>query len=160
MAKVKVKEIISEISKEFLKENGLELYHVEFLKEGKEKFLRIYIDKLQGEEESYISTDDCELVSRFLSEKLDEIDPIEENYYLEVSSPGIDRVLFSDKHYEKYVGRDVEVSLYQSIEGKKLIRGKLMGLQEGKLRILIDEASEELEIDMKKVSKTRLAVIF
>lgn len=159
MAKIKIKEIVADISEEFLKKQGLELYHVEFVKEGKDWFLRVYIDK-DSETEAYVSTDDCELVSRFLSEKLDEADPIEQNYYLEVSSPGMDRTLFSERHYEKYKGREVEVSLYQSIEGEKMLTGKLLGLSEGKLKIIRNSDSKEWEIDIDKVSKTRLAVIF
>ena len=75
MAKKKITELIEEISEEFLRENRLELYFCEFVKEGKDWFLRVYIDKAEAGRDDYVSTDDCELVSRFLSEKLDEIDP-------------------------------------------------------------------------------------
>ncbi|MBR1993470.1 MAG: ribosome maturation factor RimP, partial [Firmicutes bacterium] len=71
---------------DFLAAEGYELYNIEFVKEGKDWFLRVYVDMASGE--GYIGTEDCEKVSRFLSEKLDEEDPIEQNYYLEVSSPG------------------------------------------------------------------------
>ena len=101
MAKKKITEIVEEITAEFLAENGLELYNSEFVKEGKDWFLRLYIDRLTGEDtaeaeeenEQYVSTDDCEKVSRYLSDELDRLDPIEQNYYLEVSSPGLDREL-------------------------------------------------------------------
>ena len=93
MAKKKIKDIVAEELEDFLKENGYELYNVEFVKEGKDWFLRVYIDKVPAadapEEENYISTDDCETISRYLSERLDETDPIPQNYYLEVSSPGL-----------------------------------------------------------------------
>ena len=69
MAKVKVKDLVEELVMPFLEENGMELYNVEFVKEAKDWFLRIYIDKQESPEETFISTDDCELVSRFLSEK-------------------------------------------------------------------------------------------
>ena len=83
--------MIEEIGAGFLEESGLELYNVEFVKEGRDWFLRVYIDKLSPSEEEYVSTDDCEKVSRFLSDQLDRLDLIEQNYYLEVSSPGMDR---------------------------------------------------------------------
>ena len=99
MAKKKITEIVEEITAEFLAENGLELYNSEFVKEGKDWFLRLYIDRLPDEDtseaeeenEQYVSTDDCEKVSRYLSDELDRLDPIEQNYYLEVSSPRLDR---------------------------------------------------------------------
>src|SRR5665647_1827241 len=82
MAKKKIKDIIAELLEGFLEENGYELYNVEFVKEVKDWFLRVYLDKLPvGGEEQYISIEDCEKVSRYLSEKMDEIDPIEQNYY-------------------------------------------------------------------------------
>ena len=96
MAEVKITELAETILSEFLSQNKLELYNVEFVKEGKDRFLRVYIDKAQDAEDEYVDTDDCELVSRYLSEKLDEEDPIEDNYYLEVSSPGLERTLFRD----------------------------------------------------------------
>ena len=73
----------------------------------------------------YISTEDCEKVSRFLSEKLDEADPIEQNYYLEVSSPGMDRPLIRPEHYARYVGEEVEIRLYKAVDGVKNIQGVL-----------------------------------
>ena len=83
MAKKKISELVKELTGDFLLENGLELYHCEFVKEGRDWFLRVYIDK--HDPDSYVSTDDCEMVSRFLSDRLDEEDPIAQNYYLEVS---------------------------------------------------------------------------
>ncbi len=92
MAKKKISELVKELTGDFLLENGLELYHCEFVKEGRDWFLRVYIDK--HDPDSYVSTDYCEMVSRFLSDRLDEEDPIAQNYYLEVSSPGMDRILY------------------------------------------------------------------
>ena len=86
MAKIRIKELVAEELAGFLGENGLELYNVEFIKEGKDWFLRVYIDRTD-DSSGGISTDDCEKVSRYLSARLDELDPIEQNYYLEVSSP-------------------------------------------------------------------------
>ena len=158
MAKNRIKDLIEEELSEFLSENGYELYNVEFIKEGKDWFLRVYIDRTD-ESAGGISTDDCEKVSRYLSEKLDELDPIEQNYYLEVSSPGMDRALIKDSDYIKYAGRFVDIALYQGLNGKKAYFGKLVGIQDGNL-VILDEKENRIEIPMEKVAKTKLAVIF
>lgn len=157
MAKINTRALVSEMSADFLAEHNLELYNVEFQKEGKDWFLRVYIDKSEGTE-GYISTDDCELVSRFLSEKLDEADPIEQNYYLEVSSPGMDRALITEEHYRRYAGQLVDVKLYSGIGGKKNYQGILKGLNENILTI--EENGKTVELPFDKVAKTNLAVIF
>ncbi len=158
MAKNRIKDLIAETLAEFLETNGYELYNVEFLKEGKDWFLRVYIDHAD-DSQGGISTDDCEKVSRYLSERLDETDPIEQNYYLEVSSPGMDRALIKDSDYVRYAGQFVDVALYQSIDGKKTFFGKLFGIQDGNL-VIIDDKDNKIEIPMEKVAKTKLAVIF
>ena len=159
MAKKKIKDIIEEAAADFMKDNGLEFYNVEFLKEGRDWFLRVYIDKAESGEESYVDTDDCEKVSRFLSEKLDELDPIEQNYYLEVSSPGLDRELLTPEHYERFSGRQVEVKLYRGVDGKKLYEGVLLGLFDGNVVINV-ENDKELMFPLDQVAKTNLAVVF
>ena len=83
MAKKKIKDQVSDILAGYLEENGLELWNVEFVKEARDWFLRVYVDKKPGAEQEYVSIEECENVSRFLSEALDEQDPIEQNYYLE-----------------------------------------------------------------------------
>ena len=165
MAKKKITEIVEEITADFLAENGLELYNSEFVKEGKDWFLRVYIDRQQGEEtedkeEVYVSTDDCEKVSRFLSEELDRLDPIEQNYYLEVSSPGLDRELIKEKDFIRFCGRLVDISLYKAIDGKKTYQGILKGLTEDNSIVITDEKEEEIEFPREQVAKARLAVIF
>lgn len=158
MAKINIRALVAEMSADFLAEHKLELYNVEFQKEGKDWFLRVYIDKPEGTE-GYISTDDCELVSRFLSDKLDEADPIEQNYYLEVSSPGMDRALITEDHYRRYTGQLVDVKLYSGINGKKTYQGILKGLNENILTIE-EENGKTVELPFDKVTKTNLAVIF
>lgn len=158
MAKVKIKELVAEELEGFLAKNGYELYNVEFLKEGKDWFLRVYIDRLEDSADG-IGTDDCEKVSKYLSARLDELDPIEQNYYLEVSSPGMDRALLKEKDYDRFAGRLVDVLLYQAIDGKKKFFGKLEGLKDGNL-IIIDEKEKRIEIPFDKIAKTKLAVIF
>ena len=165
MAKKKITEIVEEITADFLAENGLELYNSEFVKEGKDWFLRVYIDRQQEEEtedkeEVYVSTDDCEKVSRFLSEELDRLDPIEQNYYLEVSSPGLDRELIKEKDFIRFCGRLGDISLYKAIDGKKTYQGILKGLTEDNSIVITDEKEEEIEFPREQVAKARLAVIF
>ncbi|MGX8773877.1 MAG: ribosome maturation factor RimP [Bacillota bacterium] len=143
MAKKKITDVVAELAGDFLAENGYELYNTEFVKEGRDWFLRVYIDKAPAEdakaagpqsdeeaEPQYVSTEDCEKVSRFLSEKLDEADPIEQNYYLEVSSPGMDRPLLRPEHFARYVGEEVEIRLYKAIDGVKNIQGVLESFDE------------------------------
>ena len=166
MAKKKITEIVEEIAADFLGQNGLELYNSEFVKEGKDWFLRVYIDKLPKEgadgnvEEEYVSTDDCESVSRFLSAELDRLDPIEQNYYLEVSSPGLDRALLKEKDFIRFCGHMVDISLYKAVNGKKAYQGTLKGLTDDNKIVITDEKGEEIEFPREQVAKTRLAVIF
>ncbi|MGF6376216.1 ribosome maturation factor RimP [Clostridiales Family XIII bacterium PM5-7] len=159
MTKKKIKEIVEEISSSFLAENQLILYNVEFAKEGKDWFLRVYIDKSDDAESAYVGTEDCEITSRFLSEQLDELDPIEQNYYLEVSSPGMDRQLTEPWHYDRYVGQLVEVKLYKSVDGKKVLEGTLVGLIDDHV-VIKDENDKEMMFPQDQVAKTNLAVVF
>ncbi|MCQ2550599.1 MAG: ribosome maturation factor RimP [Clostridia bacterium] len=153
MAKVKITTQVSDLLAPFLEENGLELYDVEFVKEGRDWFLRVYIDK-----DDYVDTDDCELVSRFLSEKLDEEDPIEQNYYLEVSSPGMDRAIRNEAEYQKYSGRVVDVKLYSQVDGQKEFQGTLKGLVDG--QVIIEDEKGSHSFPLEAISKTKLAVLF
>lgn len=154
MSKKRTVEIVSDISMPIVEEHGLELVDVEYIKEGPHWFLRLYIDKDGG-----IGLDDCQRISEKVSKKLDEIDPIETNYYLEVSSPGIDRPLKKESDFEKYKGKEVEVSLYAPYEGKKMLQGELVGLIDNKI-VIKDENDNVIELEKSKVSKTKLAIIF
>lgn len=158
MGKKKVTEMVEDVLSDFLIENGYELYNTEYVKEGKDWFLRVYIDRPEEKEALGIGTDDCELVSRYLSDKLDSMDPIEQNYYLEVSSPGMDRVLLRDKDFKRYTGKAVVVNLYSAFQGKKIISGTLLGRTDKMLSIR-DEDGNDLMIPTEQVAKTRLEVI-
>lgn len=157
MAKKKITVIAEELLVDFLAEEGYELYNSEFIKEGKDWFLRIYIDK--PEEQGYIGTEDCEKVSRFLSQQLDEADPIEQNYYLEVSSPGMDRELLKPQHYERYTGKEVEIKLYKGKDGVKNIQGVLNGIEDDVIKVT-DHDDKEWTLKLDEIAKTKLAVIF
>lgn len=131
-------------------ELSYELYHLEYVREGNDNYLRIYIDKENGG----ISLEDCEKVSRAVSDMLDAEDPINEGYYLEVSSPGIERTLYTDRHLEKYTGSNVLVKLSGILNGKKKFEGELLGFSSEELRIKNEE--EEISIPRNKVSKVNL----
>ena len=157
MAKKKITEIAAEMMADFLAAEGYELYNIEFVKEGKDWFLRVYVDMASGD--GYIGTEDCEKVSRFLSEKLDEEDPIEQNYYLEVSSPGMDRPLLTKAHYERYVGSEVEIRLYKGKDGIKNIQGVLDSI-EGETVTVTDHDNKKWDLELAEIAKANLAVIF
>ena len=146
----KVEEMVTAITDE----KGFETVDVEYVKEAGQFYLRVYVDKEGG-----ISLNECEEVSRALSPKLDEDDFIEENYYLEVSSPGIDRALKRDKEFVKYKGRDVEIKLYKAIDGVKQFEGELVGLdEENNIVVIIN--NEEVKFNRKDVAIIRLAIKF
>lgn len=154
---MQVKDIIKrveEVVQPFIDENGFELVEVEFVKEGPNHYLRLYVDKDGG-----FSINDCELVSRFVEGKLEAEDFIEQAYILEVSSPGIDRVLKKDFEYTKYKGKDVDVKLFKPIDKVKEFSGSLVGLIDGKI-VITTENGEELSFDKKDVSTCRLSVKF
>ena len=135
-------------------EKGLELVDLEFVKEGVNWYLRVYIDKDGG-----VNIDDCEAVSRALEVKLDEKDPIEQAYILEVSSPGIDRPLKKDADFVKYQGEIIDVKLYKAQDGSKQYQGKLLGLENGVLSIE-EENGTIVKFEQKDIASVRLAVIF
>ena len=114
----KVVSLVEDLTEDFLKENDLMLWDCEFVKEGRDWFLRVYVDRTDGE---YVSTDDCEKVSQFLSDAMDERDPIEQNYYLEVSSPGMDRELIKPEHFAACLGQEVEVRTYVPIKREAVL---------------------------------------
>ena len=134
--------------------NNLELVDLEFVKEGVNWYLRVYIDKDGG-----VNIDDCEAVSRALEAKLDEKDPIEQAYILEVSSPGIDRPLKKEADFVKYQGEIIDVKLYKAVNGSKQYQGKLLGLENGVLSIE-EENGNVVTFEHKDTASVRLAVIF
>ncbi len=159
MAKKKTGELIAEWLEEFGAENGYELARTEYVKEGGQRYLRVYVDKLEDGGYGVMGTDDCETVSRYLSDKLDEADPIKENYVLEVSSPGMDRPLLTEKDFKRFMGSVVEVKLYEAIDGRKLLTGELTGYKDGEITIK-DEKGKEIILPKGRAAKVNLAVIF
>ncbi len=131
-----------------------EIVDVEFVKEGPAYYLRIYIDKEGG-----ITIDDCQKTSRAIEEVLDQKDPIEVPYILEVSSPGLDRILKKDKDFERFQGHVVDVKLYEAINKQKHLQGELIAKNADTLTIT-DEDGTEIAIPVKNVAVVRLAILF
>ncbi|MBU3159242.1 ribosome maturation factor RimP [Clostridium frigoris] len=124
---------LRKIALPIVEKNNCELYHLEYVKEAGENYLRIYIDSSSG-----ISLEDCEKTSRGISEILDVEDPITDSYCLEVSSPGIERILYDDNHLKKYIGQNVLVNLKNLYEGTKKLEGELVGFSDVQIEIQYD----------------------
>ncbi len=133
--------------------NGVSIYDVEYVKEGSDYYLRAYIDKPEG-----VSIQDCENVSRALSDELDRVDPIPDAYILEVSSPGLGRALKKDKHLQAAVGMEVEVKLFKPVEGSREYSGILERFDAGS--IVIRQGEAERAFDRSDVAQIRLAFDF
>jgi ribosome maturation factor RimP len=153
----KVTEIVEKMVNPILEELQLELVDIEYVKEGPNWFLRVYIDKDSG-----VDIDECAAVSEKLSEKLDEVDPITDNYFLEVSSPGAERPLKKDKDFEKAIGKNVFIKTYAPIDNEKTFEGILLSFDGIKLivEIKIKTRKKKVEIPYDKVANARLAVTF
>jgi len=140
---------LRKIALPIVEQNNCELYHLEYVKEAGENFLRIYIDNANG-----ISLENCEKVSRATSEILDIEDPITDSYCLEVSSPGIERILYDDNHLEKYIGQNVLVNLNSLYEGTKKLEGNLLGFSDMQIEIQYD--GNNISIPREKISIVNL----
>ena len=127
---------------------GYELYDVEYVKEGKNYFLRVYIDSKKG-----ISLEDCEKVSNEINSLLDEANIISEQYFLEVSSPGIERNLRKEKHLQDNIGKEIEIKLFKKDEnGNKSYRGILKSFNDNKITI---DVTKEIAIERKHIAQIK-----
>jgi len=127
---------------------GLDLWGVELLQQGKYSLLRIYIEREEG-----VTIEDCEKVSRQVSALLDVEDPIAGEYTLEVSSPGMDRPLFSIEHYLKYVGSEVDLKLRRPINGRRKFKGQIIKISGDIVGLLVEGSEYSLEFsDIEKAS--------
>lgn len=147
-----VEEFVSEVVETIIESTELELVDVEYVHE-REWYLRVFLDKEGG-----IDLDDCQMVSEKLSEVLDAKDPIKENYLLEVSSPGLDRVLKKEKDFIRYNGRDVDIQLFKPIDGKKQYTGSLQGYSDEV--ITIQEQEERIDLERAAIAQIRLHLDF
>lgn len=143
--------------KPILSEKNLELVDIEYVKEGSNWFLRVYIDKVGG-----IDITECGEVSELLSERLDEVDPIKEAYFLEVSSPGAERPLKTKDDFHKYLQENIYVKLYEPIEGTKEYEGILKEFSNDIVTIEYKVKTQKklVEIPYDKIAKARLAILF
>lgn len=148
-------EQIRRILDPILESMGLSLWEMELQKQGPQLLLRIYIDRELGG----VTLNDCETVSRDLAAVLDVEDIIPRAYTLEVSSPGLDRTLSKPEHFVRFTGSMVKIKTYQPMNGRKVFRGKLLGLVEGTVTMEL-EAGTVLEIPMINIAKASLEVEF
>ena len=148
---VKVTDIVREIAEPIVQAQGLSLWDVEYVREGGEWFLRIYIDRPEG-----VDIDDCEAVSRAMDPILDERDPIPDSYHFEVCSAGLERTLKTPDHFAAFLGAEVLVKLYKPRDGIKEFPGTLLGYEDGRVSIRFGE--QTLTFEASEVALVRLRV--
>ena len=141
---------VTEIITPYAEELGLDIWDVRFAKEGTDWYLRIFIDKKGG-----ISIDDCVNLTHAVTKPLDEADPISQSYTLEVSSPGVERELTADKHFEKYIGANVMVRLIRPVNNVRDFAGKLVSYNSGEITLSLADG-EELKVNKKDTSYVKL----
>ena len=150
---LKVIDQVAQFAKPIVEEKGCKLWDVEYVREGSERFLRIYIDKEGG-----IDIEDCEAVHRAIDPVLDEKDPIAESYHFEVCSAGLERALIRPSDFEQFMGSPVLVKLYRPRNGLKEIPGFLRGYEDG--RITLEAGKETITFEKSEVALCRLRVEF
>ena len=150
---MKITDQVTEFAKPVVESFGCSLWDVEYVREGSERFLRIYIDKDGG-----VDIDDCEKIHRALDPILDEKDPIPESYHFEVSSAGLERALKRPGDFERFMGSPVLVKLYRPRNGLKEIPGILRGYEDGK--VTVEAGKETITFEKSQVALVRLRVEF
>lgn len=149
-------EKIRELTLSIVQEEGLELFHLEFKRYGHRWFLRVYLDREGG-----INLNDCEVVSKRLSAKLDEEDFIPYRYTLEVSSPGLDRPLLSEGDYEKFKGKCVRIKTLEAIDGQRNFKGRLANYADGIVTLEMEIKKNEVKsvlIPYRAIAKAKLEI--
>ena len=150
----KITDLTAQLARPVVEANGCSLWDVEYVKEAGSWYLRVYIDKETG-----VSIDDCEAVSRVLSDLLDEADPIESSYVFEVGSAGLERQLKRPSDFARFMGSPVLVKTYQNRDGRKEFAGKLAGYEDG--AVLLDMGgAEPVRFEKNEVALVRLRVEF
>jgi ribosome maturation factor RimP len=150
----KVTELTAELALPLVEQAGCTLWDVEYVREAGTWFLRVFIDADGG-----VNINQCEAVSRPLSDLLDEQDPIEGSYVLEVGSAGADRALKKPEHFEKCMGQEIEIRLYRPKDGRKEFHGTLTGYENGNVTIT-DKEGQEVSFEKKEIGRVRLYVEF
>ncbi len=148
---MKVTELVAQFALPIVRAQGCSLWDVEYVREGGEWFLRLYIDKEGG-----VDISDCEAISRAVDPILDERDPIPESYHFEVCSAGLERTLKTPEHFAAFLGADVLVRLYRPRDGAREFAGTLTGYEAG--NVTIEQAGTEITFDKSEVALVRLRV--
>ena len=149
MALNSIESKVEELLKPIIVNLGYDLYDVIYEKEGKDYYLRIVIDKSEG-----IDINDCETVNNAINDILDEADYIKEQYFLEVSSPGLERLLRKDKHFESQIGNEIKVKLFKPIDKQKELIGTLEEYNKNEVTIKVDDKTIKLNSKDIAVAKT------
>ena len=143
-----IEQKVTDLLKEKINTLGYDLYDVEYVKEGKDYFLRIYIDNEKG-----IDLNDCEKVSNEINDMLDMADIVKDQYFLEVSSPGIERILRKDEHLKANIGKTVEIKLFKAIDKQKQYVGELIEFNDEIINIKIEENT--ISLDRKNIAQIK-----
>lgn len=146
-------DVVAEMAEELAASLRLEVVDVEFRREPAGRILRVFIDKPGG-----VTLDDCQALSRLLSKRLDEVDPIADSYNLEVSSPGIERPLTKPRDFVRFAGHQVHVRTYGPVDGRRNFKGELLGLEGEHVVVRLDDG--DAKIPMEQVARARLVVEF
>lgn len=146
--------LVKKISGPMVEDLGYELVDVEYVKENKEFYLKIYIYRLEG-----VDLDDCQKISRLLSKELDKIDPIPGAYYLEISSPGLDRPLKNDNDLQRNLKKEIEIGLYKPINNQKIYKGVLEDFNSNEITIS-NNKNERIKIPREFISLIKLVIKF
>ena len=150
---MKVTELVASFAEPIVKQHGCELWDVEYVREGSEYFLRLYLDKEGG-----VDITDCEAISRAVDPLLDEADPIAESYHFEVCSAGLERALKRPSDFERFMGSNITVKLYRPRNGLKEIPCVLTGYEDGK--VTVEAGKETITFEKSQVALVRLRVEF
>ncbi|MBR1565390.1 MAG: ribosome maturation factor RimP [Oscillospiraceae bacterium] len=147
----KITEKVAALARPIVEEEGCTLWDVEYVREAGTWYLRIYVDKEGG-----LSINDCERISRRLDPMLDEADPIPDSYVFEVGSAGAERELKRPSDFERFLGSEVEVRLYQPMNGAKAFVGKLKGYDGGD--VIIETGGNDIRFDKSRVALVKLHI--
>ncbi len=150
---MKITQVVEQLARPVVEANGCSLWDVEYVREGSDYFLRIYIDKDGG-----VDINDCEAISRAMDPILDEKDPIPESYHFEVCSAGLERALKRPGDFERFLGSPVTVKLYRPYNGLKEIPAVLRGYEDGK--VTVEFGGESITFEKSQVALVRLRVEF
>ena len=150
---MKVTDIVTKIAQPVVEAHGCQLWDVEYVREGDQRFLRLYLDKEGG-----VDITDCEAISRAVDPLLDEADPIAESYHFEVCSAGLERALKRPSDFERFMGSNITVKLYRPRNGLKEIPCVLTGYEDGK--ITVEAGKETITFEKSQVALVRLRVEF